>query len=400
MNPDEPQDRRKEANNTLQPKKQKHHAEGDENIPFHKYKTIVQMRKDYKKLDAIFDDYEGYKRRRAFHVVLVSVILVVIFIQVCFSVRIYRAFENKIIFDLQDFLNINKSPMKFLSDVTYVDSEHINTLILIMCFTFMYGYDYMIGMGILVKYLLGMTVFKFLSVAMQEPRPFWLGLLTPERTINNDIVGYRCDNTFAMPELTITQLFWFIINFQDILKKSQIKIKMIIDKVFLMGSVLIMLFAIVIKYIGGQIFILQVIMSLLLAVILLQVSKYLTIYIRKAIERSTVGASLEKKYILNYYIGLMLIAIADLIIVITNSSYNHTQLKYLENLVLSILIQIDCKIFHGLDSDIEKLDPVKSIGKRVLIQASTLPSCDLRSLPTCLELLSEQLGHLVIQTAL
>lgn len=296
-------------------------------------KASNKQGRDNGKMLGIFEEYESYKRQRAVHVILVSIIVVMVFIQLCFSVRIYEAIEKEPIKKIQEYFNINHKPMFVLQQVSLVDSEHVNILILMAIFTFMYGYDYMIGMGLLSKYLLGMIAFKLLGYAMRDPRPFWLGELGPDRTANNEIVGYKCDSTFGMPDLTVTQLFWFIINFQDIIRKSQIKIHMLIDKVFVYGFSILLVASIVVKYVCGQLFVLQAVMVLLLCLILLQASKYFTIYIRKAIERCTVGASLEKKYVLRYYVMLMIIAIVDLVLIITNESYDHQQLKYLENIV-------------------------------------------------------------------
>lgn len=299
---------------------------------FHTVKPATPVVPDTKRSEAIFDEYAGYKRKRAVHVVLVTLILIMVFIQVCFAVRIYRAVEKKWVHAVQTSLNINLKPVQFLERIAMVDSEHVNVCILMAIFTFMYGYDYMIGMGILCKYLLGMIVFKFISVVMKEPRPYWINSLGPHDE-TSDVVGYMCDSTFAMPDLAIIQLFWFLINFQDIINKSQIKISMIIDKVFVWGSVLLLLVLIVTKYVSGQMFLLQATMTLLLGFIFLQGSKYFTAYLRKAIERCTVGASLERKFIIRYYVFLMLIAILDIVLMITNDSYDHKQLKYIENLV-------------------------------------------------------------------
>lgn len=300
----------------------------------HRFNTTKPQFVDSKRSEAIFDEYTGYKRKRALHVIFVTVILIMVFIQVCFAIRIYRAVEKKWVHAVQNSLNINSRPVLLLERLSMVDSEHVNVGILMAIFTFMYGYDYMIGMGILCKYLLGMIVFKLIAVTMKEPRPYWIDSLG-QHDASTDVVGYTCDSTFAMPDLAIIQLFWFLINFQDIISKSQIKISMIIDKVFIWGSVLILLCLIVVKYISGEMFLLQVAMSLLLGFIFLQASKYLTSYLRKAIERCTVGASLERKFIIQYYVFLMIIAILDIILMITNDSYDHKQLKYIENLVFS-----------------------------------------------------------------
>jgi hypothetical protein len=298
----------------------------------HRYGTMKPSMTESKRSEAIFDEYAGYKRKRALHVILVTLILIMVFIQVCFAVRIYRAVEKKWVHSVQSSLKLNSEPVLLLERLSMVDSEHVNVAILMAIFTFMYGYDYMIGMGVLCKYLLGMIVFKFISVAMREPRPYWLDSLGPHDA-STDVIGYTCDVTFAMPDLAIIQLFWFLINFQDVIRKSQIKISMVIDKVFIWGSVLLLLFLIVLKYVSGEMFLLQVAMSLLLGFIFLQASKYFTGYLRKAIERCTVGASLERKFIIRYYVFLMLIAIIDIILMITNDSYDHKQLKYIENLV-------------------------------------------------------------------
>ena len=297
------------------------------------YRTTMGNKRDKIKMQTIFDDYEHYKKQRVFQVILVSIIIVLVFIQLCFSVRIYKSIEKKWIIKLQSTLNINDKSMSILNQISVIDSEHINILILMAIFTFMYGYDYMIGMGVLCKYLLGMIFFKWIAYSMQDPRPFWLGELGPDRKLTKEIVGYRCDATFGMPDLTITQLFWFLVNFQDIIKKSQIKIEMVIDKIYIYGFSFILISSFIIKYICGQLFILQGVMAILLCLILAQASKYMTPYIRKAIERCTVGASLDKRYILRYYISLMIIAIVDVVLIITNDSYDHKQLKYLENLV-------------------------------------------------------------------
>lgn len=301
----------------------------------HRSFTAKPVTKSYQRAEVVFDEYHGYKRRRAFHVVVVSIILVLIFVQVCFAIRIYRAVEKPWLKAVQGYLNLNSQPVRWLDTLNIVDSEHVNIAIMMAIFTFMYGYDYMIGMGILCKYLLGMITFKFISILMSEPRPFWIDNLDPGRS-KIEIIGYRCDPTFAMPDLAIVQLFWFAINFRDILKKSQIKLRMIVDKIFFWTSIAIMTFLIFIKYISGELFIMQAMMTLLLGFIMLHASKYLTSYLRKAIERCTVGASLERKYILRYYILLMLIAIVDIILIITNDTYDHGQLKYIENLVKSV----------------------------------------------------------------
>lgn len=312
-------------------------------------KDRYQKRKEHKSLTAlpqpvaqsqprtevIFEEYQGYKRRRAVHVIIVSIILVLVFIQICFSVRLYRKIEKPLIQAVQKFLSINDAPAAWLEYISVVDSEHVNVAVLMAILTFMYGYDYMIGMGIMCKYLLGMIAFKFVSVTMKDPRPFWIDSLEPTKYLN-EVVGYTCDATFAMPDLAIIQLFWFAINFRDIIHKSQIKMYMVIDKIFIWGALLAMMAIFVVKYISGVLFIAQAVMSLLLGFILLLASKYMTSYLKKAIERCTVGASLERKYIIRYYVLLMLIAILDIILLMTNDTYDHGQLKYVENLVIGI----------------------------------------------------------------
>jgi hypothetical protein len=304
----------------------------------HRAVTTVMSKSSFQRAEVVFDEYQGYKRRRAFHVVLVSVILVLVFIQICFAVRIYRSVEKPWLKSVQDTLKLNNGTVGWLNMANIVDSEHVNVAIMMAIFTFMYGYDYMIGMGILCKYLLGMITFKFISVLMKEPRPYWINTLDPGQ-VKMEIIGYRCDPTFAMPDLAVVQLFWFAINFRDILNKSQIKLRMVVDKVFFWGAICVMSVLILIKYISGELFIMQASMTLLLGFIMLHASKYLTSYLRKAIERCTVGASLERKYILRYYILLMLIAIGDIILIITDDTYDHGQLKYIENLVSSALLK-------------------------------------------------------------
>lgn len=298
----------------------------------HKSNTVVERPTTQPRTEVIFEEYQGYKRRRAVHVVLVSIILVMVFIQICFSVRIYRTLEKPLIQAVQKRLGLDQAPAAWLDYLSVVDSEHVNIAVLMAILTLMYGYDYMIGMGLMCKYLLGMTAFKFMGLLMKDPRPFWIDSLDPSKR-KNEIIGYRCDATFAMPDLAIIQLFWFAINFRDILQKSQLKLHMIIDKVFIWGSLLAMAAIFVVKYVGGVIFIAQAIMSLLLGFILLLVSKYFTSYLKKAIERCTVGASLERKYIIRYYVLLMIVAIVDIILLMTNDTYDHTQLKFIENLV-------------------------------------------------------------------
>lgn len=314
----------------------------------------AQSTRQQRRLEGILSEYERYKRRRILHAILVSLILVLVFIQVCFSGKIYKSLEQKWILTVQEFLGIHSKPIGLVSDLDSVDSEHVNVVILMAIFTFMYGYDYMIGMATLCKYLVGMIAFKFLSVAMKEPRPYLLNTLDDSSKVL--VRGYRCETTFAMPDFAIVQIFWFVLNFSDILTNARLKFDMFIDKGMIYIGLLVMGFLMVIKYVGGQLYILQIIMTLLVGLLLLQVSKYLTTFLRKAIERSTVGASLERQHIIRYYIILICIAVTDVTLLVTDRGYDHTQLKYLENL-------IQCKLFHeATATEIRKLDPVQSIG--------------------------------------
>lgn len=281
------------------------------------------------KVEILFQDYKKWQKNIRVYVVLALFVLLFLFLQMCFSETLYGK-ELALITKIQGTLKVSNSGFFHLESFGAISLIHMHYLILASIASLVFAFDYMTGVKVLFKYLLGMELCKMITFFRAEPRPFWLNSIDSDA---NQVVAYRCDPTYGSPDLLLIQILWFVISFQNTLQNSKIKFTSILDKVILTIFIILGIFFCGTKYIGGEIFLSQLADTILLTIILFIASKLLMPWLKQVIEKCTISSALENKALLQYYLCLLSLNVLEFLMLMYQDKYDKNQLMYMENYV-------------------------------------------------------------------
>lgn len=182
--------------------------------------------------------------------------------------------------------------------------------------TIYYGIDAIFGTKIILTCLVSFSASKILNLFYQEPRPYW-SQPSPSQDPSKpptSIIGYGCNSTFANPDLGLITLLFFFLYTQYCFSRRFYQRQSSFLRRYLFSAIGILIVTVlsIMKMIQGQLYLTQIIIYVIYANVLLYLASYFDETIDRIIERTTFRATIDNRYILNYFLFILLILVLEI----------------------------------------------------------------------------------------
>lgn len=203
-----------------------------------------------------------------------------------------------------------------------------------LMFTIYYGVNAILGAKIILSCLVVFSAAKILNLLHREPRPFWM-----ENKNDKSILGWGCNPTFANPDLSILPLMFFAGYVSHCFRRRGYDKGTSFFKQHLFTYIgAIACFVIIfVKLISGELFFTQILILIIYTSFFQYLIRFLDEPIDKIIERSTFRAHLENKYILNYFLVVLVILVLEIMLFVDDDTESYKHMSYLHNYVRHLI---------------------------------------------------------------
>ena len=204
-------------------------------------------------------------------------------------------------------------------------------------FTIYYGVNAILGAKIILSSLVVFSAAKILNLLHREPRPFWM-----ESNSDKPILGWGCNPTFANPDLSILAVMFFSGYVSHCFRRRGYEkgTSFLKKHIFTYFGAIFCSIIVVVKLISGELFFTQIFIFIIYTSFFQYLIRFFDEPIDKIIERSTFRAHLENKYILNYFLVVLVILVVEIMLFVDDDTESYKHMTYLHNYVSMTTIQL------------------------------------------------------------
>lgn len=272
--------------------------------------------------------FQEYRRTLAIRIILTFAIIFLLILELVFNKTIYESFEVGFVKSIQSTIGFEKGDIPFLNTISsFLNPYWIFLVLTHIMFTIYFGVNAIFGAKIMLCSLVVFSISKILNLVHREPRPFWGG---------EEIVGYGCNATFANPDLSLITIMFFFGYTQHCFSRRYFDstTNFLQRNIFRIIGLTLVISLSLLKLASGELFITQIVIMFVYSYIFLYVAEYLDESIDIVIERSTFRATVDNKFILNYFLIILLALVMEIMLFIDDNTDMYSHMTYLHNFVI------------------------------------------------------------------